>query len=98
MSDITKTRATDSPFTEPNQSSRFVELSGNWFFMTREYGLQGPYASKADAETAVQGYIAEHAHDNATPTHMPETTLPSGQHEQLANVVPWPNIRKQNLD
>ena len=98
MSDTTKTRSTDSPFNDPTQSSRFVELNGKWFFMTREHGLQGPYETKAGAETGVQVYIAEHAHNDAAPAHMPEKPTPTAQPEQAANVVPWPNIRKQNLD
>ena len=98
MSNTTKTRATDSPFNDPTQSSRFVELNGKWFFMTREHDLQGPYASKAVAETAVQVYIAEHAPHDAAPAHIPEKPAPAAQPEQAANVVPWPNIRKQNLD
>lgn len=98
MSNTTKIRSTDSPFNEPAQSSRFVELNGKWFFMTREHGLQGPYASKTEAETGVQVYIAEHNHHNAAPAHMPEQATPSAGQEHEANVVPWPNIRQQSLD
>lgn len=98
MSDITKTRATDSPFNDPTQSSRFVELNGKWFFMTRAHGLQGPYASKAGAETAVAVYIAEQAHADAASAHMPEKTALSAKQDQAAKIVPWPNLRQQNPD
>ena len=59
MSDEYKTRKTDSPLNDPVQSSRFVEIDGNWFFLTREKELQGPYASKMGAETALDIYLKE---------------------------------------
>ena len=59
MSNEYKTRKTDTPFNDPVQSSRFVEIRGNWFFLTREKDLQGPYASKMGAETALGIYLQE---------------------------------------
>lgn len=50
-------RQSDAPFSQPIQSSRFLEINDDWFFFTREKDLLGPYRSKPIVEHAVKVYI-----------------------------------------
>lgn len=59
MSNKPSIRKSDAPFNEPVQSSRFVDLDGKWYFLTRERDLQGPYATRAGAEVALEIYLKE---------------------------------------
>ena len=59
MNQAVSIRKTDSPFHDPAQSSRFVEMENNWFFLTREKTMQGPYATKESARVALDIYLAE---------------------------------------
>ena len=59
MSTEFQIRKTDSPFHDPVQSCRFVEIDGKWFFMTREKQLEGPFATKAGAEMALDIFLGE---------------------------------------
>lgn len=59
MSETSSIRKSDSPFHDPVQTCRFVTIDGNWFFMTRENGVRGPYATRAGAETALDIYLQE---------------------------------------
>ena len=50
-------RKTDAPFTQPIQTSRYLEINDDWFFFPREKDLLGPYRSRRIAEHAVNVYI-----------------------------------------
>jgi hypothetical protein len=52
----TQNRRGDSVFAENEQSSRFIEITGEWFFFTREKELLGPYPSRVIVEHAAQIY------------------------------------------
>ncbi|MBT8149135.1 MAG: hypothetical protein HKO71_01605 [Pseudomonadales bacterium] len=96
MSDERKTRKSDSPLNDPVQSSRFVEIGGNWFFLTREKELQGPYASKTGAETALNIYLNEEVSSSpvskgATPKSYPVEELDN-------NVLQWRKTHSQSKD
>ena len=80
-------RKTDSPFHDPVQSSRFVIVEEKWFFLTREKNMQGPYANRPSAQTALDIYldelcISESANDNNKPTELPTYSA-----EELENNV-----------
>ena len=41
---------------QPNQSCRFIEITNEWFFFTREKELLGPYRSRRIVEHAAKLY------------------------------------------
>ncbi|MBT8139393.1 MAG: hypothetical protein KJP25_06480 [Gammaproteobacteria bacterium] len=107
MSDTPSIRKTDAPFNDPVQTSRFVDISGQWYFMTREHQLQGPFAVRAAAEMALQIYLQESA--SSAKAHSPKTQAPEsplypagsylvsdGEKPAINNVVDW-HSAKANL-
>lgn len=97
MSDERKTRKSDSPLNDPVQSSRFIEIGGNWFFLTREKELQGPYASKAGAETALDIYLKEDVNSSAASKNVAPKSYPVEEVDGN-NVVPWRKARSNSSD
>ncbi len=95
MSEQATIRKTDSPFNDPVQSCRFVEMENKWFFMTREKTVQGPYATRNSAAVALEIYLSELAisgiesgHGKIQPGKQPFST---GYHvEELKNVIRGP--------
>lgn len=78
-------RKTDSPFHDPVQSCRFVTVENNWFFLTREKNMQGPYSCRDSAEIALEIYLSELClNELASGT---EAKLPSYSAEELKNNV-----------
>ncbi|NNC54660.1 MAG: hypothetical protein HKO07_02930 [Pseudomonadales bacterium] len=59
MSNTPTIRKTDARFNNPEQTSRFVTIAGEWFFLTREREMHGPFAVRAAAETALQIFLQE---------------------------------------
>ncbi len=59
MKSETVLRKGDMPFTDPIQTSRYLEINDDWFFFTREKNLLGPYRSKRIIEHAVKLYIRQ---------------------------------------
>ncbi len=39
------------------RSDRFAQVNSSWFFSTREDTMEGPFATRQDAESAVKRYI-----------------------------------------
>ncbi len=63
MNENSKTRTGDAPFTQPCQTCRFIEITGEWFFFTREKELLGPYRSQRIVEHAAKLYGKKKAFD-----------------------------------
>jgi len=80
-------RRTDSPFHDPVQSCRFVGVDGRWFFLTREKKMQGPYATRISAETALEIYLAERCIEE--PANDNSATLPTYSAEELSSNVTY---------
>ena len=41
------------------RSNRFLQINGDWFFITREMTEEGPFYSKQEAENASINYITK---------------------------------------
>lgn len=39
------------------RSDRFCRVSGNWYFLTREGTMEGPFTYKCDARNRLEDYI-----------------------------------------
>lgn len=42
----------------PQKNERYYCINGEWFFKTRNEGLQGPYSSKPEMEDGLLHFIA----------------------------------------
>jgi len=40
-----------------SQTERFYEVSGEWFFKTRDSGDKGPFVTKQEAESKLAAYV-----------------------------------------
>lgn len=57
------------------RSDRMMENGGQWFFLTREGTVKGPFTCQADAQKYLDTYIKMATHD----------MLPEGAHLSLAD-------------
>ncbi|MGB5326035.1 MAG: DUF6316 family protein [Pseudomonadales bacterium] len=93
MSDKPSNRKSDSPFHDPTQSSRFVEIGGKWYFLTRERNLQGPYATKAGAEVALDVYLNEGISSSRSKQENAKLQSYDVDEVQHANVIDWQSAK-----
>ncbi len=50
-------RKGEAPYHDYTRCNRLISFRGQWSFATREKTIEGPYASRETAESALQQYI-----------------------------------------
>lgn len=95
MSTVSRIRRSDSPFHDPVQSPRFIKLKCNWFFLTREKGMHGPFETQIGAETALEVFLEDLSTARLKqPENRPQSTYtstPKYQVDEISidNILPW---------
>lgn len=55
----------------PVKSNRFLKTPAGWFVRTREARDLGPFDSEAEARSALEGYLANHANPHSLRRYQP---------------------------